>query len=149
MQINNNNQPQNRACFTSYGTRKTSQLSHFTSIAKSKQQASQSPSRRAGGATTVINQDLPVFIDIRKNPNLVAPTTTNQLISKTPDLSRNLNITEQEDDATSKMKMETTFQVSDFLSVDTSQVRGMQNTNNTADKQSNASLPQKQSAFKV
>jgi hypothetical protein len=90
-----------------------------------------------------------VFLDIRKNPNLVAPTTTNQLISKTPDLSRNLKITEQEDDATSKMKMNTTFQVSDFLSVDTSQVRGMQNTNNTADKQSNASLPPKQSAFKV
>jgi hypothetical protein len=91
-----------------------------------------------------------VFLDIRKNPNLVPPTITNlQLVSKTPDLSRNLKITEQDDDATSKMKMETTFQVSDFLSVDTSQVRGMQNTNNTADKQSNASLPQKQSAFKV
>lgn len=90
-----------------------------------------------------------MILDIRKNPNLVAPTISNQLVSKTPDLSRNLKITEQDDDATSKMKMETTFQVSDFLSVDTSQVRGMQNTNNTADKQSNASLPHKQSSFKV
>lgn len=33
----NNLQPLNRACHTSYGTRKTSQLSNFTSVAKSKQ----------------------------------------------------------------------------------------------------------------
>jgi len=102
------------------------------------------------GGPNVINQDLPMFLDIKRNPNLVPLTSSNQqLVSKTPDLSRNLKITEQDDEAASKMKMETTFQVSDFLSVDTSQVRGMQNTNNTADQQSLASLPQRQSAFKI
>ena len=67
-----------------------------------------------------------MFLDIRRNPNIVPLTSSNQqLVSKTPDLFRNLKITEQDDEAASKMKMETTFQVSDFLSVDTSQVRGM------------------------
>lgn len=91
-----------------------------------------------------------MFLDIKRNPNLVPSISSNQqLASKTPELSRNPKITEQDDEAASKLKMETTFQVSDFLSVDTSQVRGIQNTNNTADQQSVASLPQRHSAFKI
>ncbi len=61
------------------------------------------------------------------------------MMSKTPNISRNIQIVDKDDDNSSKQKMETTFQMSEFLSVNTSQVKIVQNTNNTVDKQSNNS----------